>query len=372
MKKHYLLGCVCAMALTAGSAFAAGEDEAYYLGVHGGLNFAKDTEFNDSGATGVNVDHDTGSVWGVHTGYDFDPIRIELEFSHRDDDVDDIVGSIAGVGDVSSSGSDNGDVNVDSLMLNGIYDFASQSKISPFVGAGLGIAWLDFNNVGRAGTQIADAKDSDFAWQGIAGLRADISEAVEATLSYRYFDTGGINVPLIGGPSIKEDYRAHSLMLGLTVRFGFGDEPRTPEPEYSPPPPPPPAPPAPEPAPEPDPEPVYVPEVIPGPFIVFFDWDSSELTDAAKTVIEEAAEAYAEHGLARIETIGHADRSGPDSYNVRLSERRGNAVKAALAGHGVGDDAVSMEAKGESDPLISTDDGVREPQNRRVEIILYE
>ncbi len=65
---------------------------------------------------------------------------------------------------------------------------------------------------------------------------------------------------------------------------------------------------------------------------------------------------------------GHADRSGSADYNVGLSQRRADAVKAYLGGRGVPDGAMSTEAFGESRPLVETADGVREPQNRRVEI----
>jgi outer membrane protein OmpA-like peptidoglycan-associated protein len=64
----------------------------------------------------------------------------------------------------------------------------------------------------------------------------------------------------------------------------------------------------------------------------------------------------------------HTDKSGPDDYNVKLSQRRADATKAYLAGKGVPDTAITTEAFGESRPLVETADGVREPQNRRVEI----
>ena len=65
---------------------------------------------------------------------------------------------------------------------------------------------------------------------------------------------------------------------------------------------------------------------------------------------------------------GHADKSGSDSYNVGLSQRRADSVRAYLAGKGIPETAMSTEAFGESRPLVETADGVREPQNRRVEI----
>lgn len=105
-------------------------------------------------------------------------------------------------------------------------------------------------------------------------------------------------------------------------------------------------------------------------FLVFFNWDSSSITDAARQVITEAAEVIRNNRITRILAVGHADKSGPASYNVGLSERRAEAVEGALASQGVLADNVEVEWRGESDPLVATPDGVREPQNRRVEIIL--
>ena len=106
----------------------------------------------------------------------------------------------------------------------------------------------------------------------------------------------------------------------------------------------------------------------PGPFIVFFDWDKSDITAEAASILDNAANAYATTGQARVQLAGHADKSGSDQYNVGLSQRRADAVKAYMASKGVPDTAVATEAFGESKPLVDTADGVREPQNRRVEI----
>jgi OOP family OmpA-OmpF porin len=106
----------------------------------------------------------------------------------------------------------------------------------------------------------------------------------------------------------------------------------------------------------------------PGPFIVFFDWNKSDITAEASSILDNAANAFATTGQARVQLAGHADKSGSDSYNVGLSQRRADAVKAYMAGKGVPETAVATEAFGESKPLVDTADGVREPQNRRVEI----
>jgi hypothetical protein len=104
-------------------------------------------------------------------------------------------------------------------------------------------------------------------------------------------------------------------------------------------------------------------------FMVFFDWDRSDLSAQATSTIQQAAVAYNSNRGARITGIGHTDTSGPDNYNVALSLRRASAVKSALVQAGVPAGAIDTVGKGEEGLMVQTANGVREPQNRRVEII---
>ena len=104
-------------------------------------------------------------------------------------------------------------------------------------------------------------------------------------------------------------------------------------------------------------------------YLVFFDWNKADLTDRARQIIGEAAGARGT-GVTRIEVNGYTDRSGSDQYNQGLSTRRANAVAAELVRRGVPRNEIATRGFGEANPLVPTADGVREPQNRRVEIIL--
>lgn len=117
------------------------------------------------------------------------------------------------------------------------------------------------------------------------------------------------------------------------------------------------------------PAPAPAPDVVRN-FLVFFDFDSANLTEGAREIIRAAYNASAQGSVSTIEATGHADRAGPDTYNLRLSERRAAAVRAELVRLGAAANEVVTLAKGEREPLLQTDDGVREPQNRRVEILL--
>ncbi|MDB5366797.1 MAG: hypothetical protein JWM77_2724 [Rhodospirillales bacterium] len=104
-------------------------------------------------------------------------------------------------------------------------------------------------------------------------------------------------------------------------------------------------------------------------YLVFFDFDRSDLTPEASNIVRTAADNAKSGNVTRIEVTGHADRSGSDQYNLRLSQRRAQTVQAELVRDGIPADQISVQAKGESQPLVPTADGVREPQNRRVEIV---
>ena len=123
------------------------------------------------------------------------------------------------------------------------------------------------------------------------------------------------------------------------------------------------------PAPIPAPAPALRPSV-PKSYLVFFDWDKANLTAEAKSILRKVAENARAISAQQIDVTGHADRSGPDLYNMGLSERRALAVRAELRRLRAATKGINVYARGERDPLVATPDGVREPQNRRAEIVL--
>lgn len=105
-------------------------------------------------------------------------------------------------------------------------------------------------------------------------------------------------------------------------------------------------------------------------FLVFFNLNSARLSPQALDIVESAANFVTKRGNARLILVGHADRTGPADYNLTLSRERAVSVETAMVRMGVPADSIQVEAKGESEPLIPTADGVEEPQNRRVEIVV--
>ena len=105
-------------------------------------------------------------------------------------------------------------------------------------------------------------------------------------------------------------------------------------------------------------------------YLVFFDWDKATLTDRARQIIREAADNSTHVQYTRIEVNGYTDTSGTARYNQGLSVRRAQAVAGELVRNGVPAGAISIRGFGETNLLVPTGPGVREPQNRRVEIII--
>jgi outer membrane protein OmpA-like peptidoglycan-associated protein len=151
-----------------------------------------------------------------------------------------------------------------------------------------------------------------------------------------------------GTLKLSDDYN-HAFLIG--IRYNFGQ-----------------AAPVPVAAPAPTPAP---PVEAARSYLVFFDWDKATLTDRARSIIREAADNSTHVQYTRIEVNGYTDTSGTPRYNQGLSIRRAQAVAAELVHDGVPRAAITAQGFGETHLLVPTGPGVREPQNRRVEIIIH-
>ena len=317
MKKSLVLAV---MALVAAPCVAHAEGDfvpfqGFYIAGGGGLVFPL------SSNPGVTT-YAPGWLAGGKIGYDFLGPRIDLEVGYGR------VGNNVYFPGSAVSGS-SGQLNV---MANAYYDFLPMERINPYVGAGAGIAFVDSNT--PLGSTV-------FAWQAMLGLQYHIDSSWTVGIEGRYMGTTN---PSINTPT-GTVYSANQTVVALAgIAYKFGAPPAAAPPQ--------------------------APVVAPPSFMVFFDWDRSNLSQQALNTIKQAAGAYKTKGNARITATGHTDTSGPEAYNMALSLRRANTVKDALVREGVPATAITVIGKGESGLLVQTADGVREPQNRRVEIVI--
>jgi iron complex outermembrane recepter protein len=108
---------------------------------------------------------------------------------------------------------------------------------------------------------------------------------------------------------------------------------------------------------------------VPHSYLVFFDFNKSDLTPQAVTIVNQAAANAGPAKVTQLTVTGHTDTVGSDAYNMRLSRRRAESVAAQLEKDGIPSSEIQIVAKGKRDLLVPTADGVKEPQNRRVQIV---
>jgi outer membrane protein OmpA-like peptidoglycan-associated protein len=351
----------------------SGATSGFYFGLGAGFNQVMNTDADASGASGAAL---SGAGFGTSGTYEFLPggavvlslgygygngLRAELEANLRVNSVDEVRGFNG-----SGVNSGTGTQVTYGLMANALYDFTGlglPGGVIPYAGAGLGAVITEYNHAGgmngATGTRV-DGRGTELqpAAQAILGAAMPVPEfpGLSLTAEYRFLGTlsnevrgtARINGSAPATGKIEADNLNHSLLIGL--RYAFGAQPAPP-------------PPVAEPAPA-------APPAVARTYLVFFDFDRADLTDRARQIIGEAAQNSRRVSTTRIEVAGHADRSGALQYNQRLSQRRADTVAAELVRHGVNRNEIVVQAFGESRPLVPTADGVREPQNRRVEIVL--
>lgn len=322
----------------------------WYAGIDMGVTHTEDSTASGSGVSYKSeYDNRFDSVSAIHGGYAFGQYKLEGEFATRSSKTSEV-----------DSQEGGGTVSANSLMINGVYEFLPDSKWHPFVGLGIGTAFVDAAGTKRANNTLFQGNEWVFAYQGFVGVAYDLFDMMQLTAQYRYFGTTDYEVAArSNGAALEAEYGNHAIMIGMNYKFGV-----TPAPVAAP---------APAPVPVAAPAPAPVVKPAPAPiknFLVFFDFNKSDITPEASKIITQAVDTAKKGGSTRVDLTGHADRSGPDKYNMALSLKRANAVKAAMVKQGIPADQISVVGKGETQPLVQTPDGVREPQNRRVEIVL--
>jgi len=347
LKKALLAATVLALPVAAQAQPVSG----LYVGAGVGANYRDDNNSDVKTNWGYAA---VGSIgWGFGNG-----IRAEIEGNYRNNSIDRIS---AGSARAFSSG---GTIHQYGVMGNAFYDFnlglnVAGVGITPYLGVGAGYVVSDWRNVRGnfpAGRLRIDDSSGNFAYQGIAGVAFGLGSVVPGlslTAEYRFLGTlepnlGGTftnNAGVRTGAGFEGTNYNHSVLAGL--RYAFN----TPRPAAA----------------------IAAPAAAPAPartFLVFFDWDRADLTDRARQIIAEAATNARSVRSTRIEVSGHADRTGTAVYNQRLSVRRAEAVAAELVRRGIARNEMTIQGFGFDRPLVPTAVGVREPQNRRVEIVL--
>jgi OOP family OmpA-OmpF porin len=327
-------GCALLSTALMSTTALASDRHGWYVGLDVGWSNINDTKVE---GTPNNYDFDNGyGVLGT-VGFAFhNHLRLEAEAGYRKNEVDAMNG-------VSAT---NGDLKEITGFFNLLYDLTSPA--SPWrlsVGAGVGVDNARFRD--HTGFE---SRDTVLSGQGLLGLTYELGPHTELALNYRYLWNDQATLATTVGlahPEGKVELDKHLLSIGL--RYGFDDPP--PPPAAPPPPPPPPPPMAKQ-------------------FVIFFGFNKCNITAEADAVLSEAAASAKSSGSASVRIVGHTDTVGSNDYNQKLSDCRANAAKTNLVAKGVPEGAISASGKGESELMVQTGDGVKEPQNRRATVDL--
>lgn len=101
--------------------------------------------------------------------------------------------------------------------------------------------------------------------------------------------------------------------------------------------------------------------------IVFFEFDSDEISGRAEETLRLKAAVLAANPTVRLRIEGHADQRGSTEYNLALGQRRAEAVRAFLANYGVEPDRFTTVSYGKERPLAEGEDEEALGRNRRAE-----
>jgi OOP family OmpA-OmpF porin len=358
MKKQ--VGIYAALLLGAVSTPALADEPTYglYTTVTGGVGLldsitpsstlpTTDTKFKDGYMTSAAIG------WGLGNGF-----RPELEIGwHANDVKRGFTQNSLATGFVLNGGR----ATQLTFMGNLLYDIQTGTNWTPHLGVGIGVDSGRVEGVNiPAGNAPIDTHGTVFAYQGIAGLEYAIAPSFHVGLEYRHMGTSSIQIA--GNPAaLGSSYTFNSNDILATMRFSFGTAPAAPVAVAA----------AAAVAPvTPPPAPVAKAPEVQRAFQVFFDFNKFDVTAAAAKVIQAAADNVKAGNVTRIAVTGHTDTVGSAKYNQALSERRAAAVKQQLIADGVGAGEITATGVGKTGLLVPTADGVREPQNRRAEIVL--
>ena len=225
--------CLLLLASSLLASPAVARDRSLYLGIEGGLLWAKDTKFDLRGPQRVDnalvIDHKMGYDIDALFGYDAGYVRAELELGYKraSHDKYDVRG------DGSATIDADGNTRYISIMTNLLLDVGNEDGLSFYAGPGAGFAWGKYKVGDNTGSETF--KDGGVAWQLIAGVRYAVSPNIDVGAKYRYFHPSRVTESDIDGSSLRGRFTSHSILASLIYNFY---EPAPPPPPLAPPPPP--------------------------------------------------------------------------------------------------------------------------------------
>lgn len=195
---------MCVLALMLGSTVNAEECHPFYVGASGGLALLQ----NQGDAMGA-VEYDAGLAFSTFLGWNEGPGRLEFEYSRFNNEVN----SIGGVNATS------GNVDVSTIMMNGYLDLPITSRITGYIGGGLGVAQSQLNSLQVGGNEGQATSDVVLAYQAKVGASMAITQRADIFAGYRFLGTEKGTVVLYDFGHFADQIHLHSLETGLRFKF---------------------------------------------------------------------------------------------------------------------------------------------------------
>ena len=196
---------------------AASMADSTYVGIHGMWTDLKDIDFQVAPGS-IDTEVDSGTGFGITLGRTYGQIRGEIEYTARMNDVK----SHSLNGGAALPGS-TGEVKSNAFMLNGYYDISTGSAFIPYIGAGLGMAKVEFDNFGVAPIpDVLNDNESQFAYQFMVGGDFVTSDKLRLFAEYRYFTTSDVDVTTstaTGSVSNSISYKTNNVLVGARIMF---------------------------------------------------------------------------------------------------------------------------------------------------------
>jgi opacity protein-like surface antigen len=182
-----------------------------YIRAEGGWNYTDDNSYGTSVGQ-VNTKYDSGYMAGGAVGMQTGPMRYEVEAFQNKAKVKSL--SAAGIAQPGANGS----MQLGAVMGNVYYDFGSHN-LKPYIGGGVGMGRLKADNQRSSFTTYADDSDTVLAYQGMAGVKYDLTPNWAVNGEYRYIGTNDGDISTLGGGTRKISYDSNNVILGLTYKF---------------------------------------------------------------------------------------------------------------------------------------------------------
>lgn len=216
-----------AAALIGLPAIALAQPQNIYTSFQAGTTWLNNSD-NTSTDFNIESDYKVGYALAVRVGTRVTPNwRVEGELSYAENDVSTLtIKNDGGLGQAlvghSLDGTHvdaNGWVSSLSGMANVIYDFTPDRRLHPYIGAGIGVARINANNVGFSGYTIVDDSTTDFAYQGIAGASLDVAPAMAVYLDYHFFAVPNPRFHDVSGAGFDGEFKSNTISVGVTYGF---------------------------------------------------------------------------------------------------------------------------------------------------------